>query len=399
LSSTGDPQQHYERALALHRGGQLGDAAALYREVLASEPAHFGALHLLGVIEGQRDRYAEAVVLIEQAIRVDPGVAAAHANLGNAECALGFFEKALTSYQQALTLEPGHRWALMGHGKASRSLGRLTDALASYEAALAIDPDCSESLMNRGDILLVLGRLAEGVVSLQRAVACGADRERIRFVLASIGLETVPGTAPRGYVKDLFDDYANRFDAELVEILRYRTPELLEQLVRRNSPRAPLDILDLGCGTGLCGPLMRPIARRLTGVDLSAGMLAHARERDVYSELECIELTDYLARCDAEFDLVVAADVFIYVGDLTPVFDGVRRALRAGGRMAFSVEAGEEHEFELAATRRYRHSRPYLERLAAEHGFAVDAIEPGVLRREAGSDVHGHLAILRLAGG
>ena len=144
---------------------------------------------------------------------------------------------------------------------------------------------------------------------------------------------------------------------------------------------------------------MRPIARRLKGVDLSANMLAQARSRGVYSELECIELTDYLARCDAEFDLVVAADVFIYLGDLAPVFAGVRRALRAGGRFAFSVEAGEAQDCELAATRRYRHSRPYLERLAAEHGFDVDAIENGVLRREAGSPVHGHLALLRVATG
>ena len=309
------------------------------------------------------------------------------------------FEQALASYQRALTLQPDHRWALMGQGKASRSLGRLTEALASYEAALDIHPDCSESLMNRGDILLMLGRLTEGEVSLRRAVDCGADPEHIRFVLASIGSETVPGMAPAGYVLDLFDNYADRFDAEVVEVLRYRAPELLERLVRRNSPRTPLDILDLGCGTGLRGPLMRPIARWLTGVDLSANMLAHARDRDVYSELECIELTDYLARCDAEFDLVVAADVFIYLGDLTPVFDGVRRALRAGGRLAFSVEAGEPQEFELAATRRYRHSRPYLERLAAEHGFAVEAIETGVLRREAGRDVRGHLALLRLGGG
>ena len=144
---------------------------------------------------------------------------------------------------------------------------------------------------------------------------------------------------------------------------------------------------------------MRPIARRLTGVDLSANMLAQARERDVYSDLECIELTDYLARCDAEFDLVIAADVFIYLGDLAPVFAGVRRALRAGGRFAFSVEAGDPQEWELAATRRYRHSRPYLERLAAEHGFDVEAMETGVLRREAGNPVDGHLALLRVAVG
>jgi len=386
----------YERALALHRSGHLDDAAALYREVLAREPSHFGSLHLLGVIAGQCSRYAEAVALIEQAIRVDPNVAAAHANIGNAQLALGFFDKAVTSYQRALALQPAHRQALMGQGKALWSLGQLTDALASYDAALEIEPDCGESLMNRGDILLVIGRKADGVASLRRAVACGADAERIRFVLASMGAETVPDKAPAGYLTDLFDNYANRFEAELVEILRYRTPELLEQLVLRDSPRAPLDILDLGCGTGLCGTLMRPMARRLTGVDLSANMLAHARERAVYSDLECLELTDYLERCDAEFDLVISADVFIYLGDLAPVFTGVRRALRPGGRFAFSVEAGDPQEWELAATRRYRHSRPYLERLAAAHGFVVEAMEKDVLRREAGDPVDGHLALLRV---
>jgi predicted TPR repeat methyltransferase len=392
-------QQRYERALALHHGGHLDEAAALYREVLAREPSHFGSLHLLGVIAGQRSRYAEAIALIEQAIRVDPDVAAAHANIGNAQLALGCFDTAITSYQRALALQPAHRAALMGQGKALWSLGRLTEALASYDAALEVEPECSESLMNRGDILLMLGRKAEGVASLRRAIACGADPERITFVLASIGEETVPAMAPAGYVKDLFDNYANRFEAELVEILRYRTPELLAQLVLRDSSRTPLDILDLGCGTGLCGPLMQPIARRLTGVDLSANMLAQARERGVYSDLESVELTEYLARCDAAFDLVISTDVFIYLGDLAPVFAGVRRALRAGGRFAFSVEACDTQEWELAATRRYRHSRHYLERLAAEHGFDVEAIEKGVLRREAGNPVDGQLALLRVTTG
>jgi predicted TPR repeat methyltransferase len=135
----------------------------------------------------------------------------------------------------------------------------------------------------------------------------------------------------------------------------------------------------------------------MTGVDLSAHMLAQARDRDVYSELECIELTEYLARCHTEFDLVVAADVLIYLGDLTPVFLGVQRALRPGGRFAFSVEASEQLDYELAETRRYRHSRPYLERLSAGFGLTVDVIENGVLRREAGSDVNGYLVLLHAA--
>jgi len=389
-------QQGYEQALAHHRGGRLDEAAALYRDVLDSEPAHFGALHLLGVIEAQRSRYAEAARLIEHAIRVDPNVAAAHANLGNARHALGAFDAALASFEQALALQPEHRFALMGHGKTCWSLGRLTDALASYDAALAIESGCPESLMNRGDILLALGRRTEGVASLRRAQVCGADAERIRFVLASIGVEAVPGVAPAGYVKDLFDNYADRFDSALVETLNYRTPELLVDLVRRSAPPAPLDILDLGCGTGLCGPLLQPIAARLVGVDLSANMLDKARERSVYTELVCAELTGYLAACDAEFDLVLAADVFVYLGDLAPVFAGVRRALRAGGTFAFSVEAAEDGEIELAATRRYRHSRPYLERLAGEHCFAVDTIEASVLRHNQGSHVNGHLALLRV---
>ena len=386
----------HERALALHRGGRLDEAAALYGEVLAGEPAHFGALHLLGVVHGQRGRYAQAVDLIEQAIRVDARVASAHAHLGNAQHALGRFDDALASYDRSLALTPGHRLALLGRGKALCSLRRLTDALASYEAALDVEPQCSESLMNRGDILLAIGRRSEGETSLRRAQACGADPERIRFLLASIGSEPMPSVAPAGYLRDLFNDFADRFDGELIGLLRYRVPELLAQRILRHSPPGWVDILDLGCGTGLCGTLLTRIARRLTGIDLSAAMLAKAHECGVYTELECVGITDYLAKRDREFDWVVAADVLVYFGDLAPVFAGVRRVLRAGGCFVFSVEAAEQADVELAATRRYRHSRPYLDRLAGEHGFTVDALENHVLRLEAGQAVNGHLACLRL---
>ena len=405
-----EPEPDYERGLGLHRSGDLDGAAACYRAVLASEPTHFGALHLLGVIEGQRGRYAEAAALIEQAIDVDAHVAAAHANLGHARQALGDLLEALISYQRALALQPTHRIALMGKARTCRLLGRLTDALSGYEAALDLEPDCTESLMNRGDILLALERTADGVASLRRAAACGADAERIAFVLGAIGEDVVPPVAPPGYLKDLFDGYADRFDAELVEGLNYRVPQLLATLVTRNSSRAAIDILDLGCGTGLCGPQLQPVARRLTGVDLSPGMLEKARARDVYTELACMELTDYLAsRGGEEFDLVVAGDVLIYFGDLAPVFAGVRRALRSGGLFAFSVEAAEGPEWELPATRRYRHAQSYLERLAVEHRFEVVVIERAVVRSEVskgiwrkperplgeGTDVHGYLALLR----
>ena len=389
----------YEQALALHRSGRLDEADSLYGEVLAIEPAHFGALHLRGVIEGQRCHYAEAVGLLEQALQVDPDAAAAHVNLGNAQHALGLFAAALASYQRALALQPDHRFALMGQGRACWSLGLLLAALASYDAALEIEPGCAESLMHRGDILLGMGRTTEGVASLRRAIELGADADSIHFALAANGADAAPERAPPAYVKALFDRYAPRFDADLVQNLQYRGPELLAGLIVRHLPALQqLDVLDLGCGTGLCGPLLRPWARRLTGIDLSARMLAKARERGVYDRLECAEMTAWLGACSAVHDLIVAADVFIYIGDLAPVFSAARQALRPGGRLAFSVETLERPGFELAPTRRYRHSRDHVEQLAGDHGFEVEAIAAGALRRNDEADVNADLVLLRLAG-
>jgi predicted TPR repeat methyltransferase len=386
----------YRDAVALHRDGRLQEAAALYRTVLDEDPAHAGALHLLGVIEGQSGRYSTAADLIARAIDLDPNVAAAHANLGNTHLALGIFDKALASYERALAFQPDHGQALKGRAWAYHGLGRLIEALSACDDALRVDPDCAESLMCRGDILVTLGRTPEGVVSLRRAVECGADAERVGFVLASIGLEPAPPAAPPGYVRDLFDEFADRFDQKLVGVLHYRVPERLTQLALRDAQHTQLDVLDLGCGTGLCGPLLRPFARRLTGVDLSSNMLARARARGVYDELECAEITEYLSQHNADFDLVIAADVFVYFGDLAPLFTYIRRVMRAGSRFAFSVERADG-DCELAPTRRYRHTRPYLERVAATTGFVIEYIETCVLRRDDGQDVEGFLAQLRAA--
>jgi predicted TPR repeat methyltransferase len=254
--------------------------------------------------------------------------------------------------------------------------------------------------MNRGDILLGMGCTAEGVASLRLAQERGADADSIRFALASSGVDAVPEQAPEAYVRSLFDRYAPRFDNELVQNLQYRGPELLLDLIQRHLPpkTAPLDVLDLGCGTGLCGAVLRPLASRLSGIDLSENMLAKARERAIYDQLESAEITAWLAQCSARYDLIVATDVFIYIGDLAPVFSGARRVLRAGGWLAFSVEATEHPGYELGPTRRYRHSRGYIEGLASEHGLQVQAVEAGVLRRNDGADVNGDLVLLRKPG-
>jgi predicted TPR repeat methyltransferase len=170
---------------------------------------------------------------------------------------------------------------------------------------------------------------------------------------------------------------------------------LLFDAIVRFVPSRNLDILDLGCGTGLVGARLRPLARTLTGVDISSNMLKVARRRQIYDDLVCSELIEFLQTQAGTFDLAVAADVFIYIGNLSGVFHGVRDALRRGGVFCFSVKASEDQDFVLRTTLRYAQSAAYLRRLADDHGFVLETIESQVIRQQEGIDVIGYLAILR----
>lgn len=383
-----------DAAFALHRAGRLDEAAGAYRAIAPDDAVYLDALHLLGIVAGQQGRHDEAVELLTRVTAQRPDFMPARSNLGNAQLAAGQPAAALASFDAVLAAQAGDLFATRGRARSLYALGRLSEALAAYDATLALEPGCAISLMQCGDVLLRLGRRDEGVQALQRALGLGADAQRaqhMRFVLATVGADAMPEQAPAAYVRELFDGYAEGFDQALVQELDYRTPQLLAELLTEEAGA----VLDLGCGTGLCGPFLRPRAARLVGVDLSEKMLAKAGQRGLYDTLDCAELTAWLAACNERFDLVVAADVFVYLGDLSAVFAGVRRVLRPGGRFLFSVEAAVDAEVELGTSRRYRHALPYLLRLAAERGLALERTESRVLRRNLDADVPGHLLLLR----
>ncbi|MGZ5274709.1 MAG: tetratricopeptide repeat protein [Caldimonas sp.] len=393
-------QGRYRQALALHRQGELDAAEALYREILAAMPRSFHALHMLGVLRGQREDWAEAERLIAAAVRVDPKVAAAHANRGNALRLLRRRDDAMASYDLALRLAPDNTRALKGRGLILWESHRREEALACYERLLELEPDYADGWIMKAAVLDHLGRNDEAIACYRKALefANVTNPDKIRYVLAAMGSEAVPAASPVEYVRDLFDKYAQRFEDHLVNLLHYRAPELLVEQLRPVLPAEPVDVLDLGCGTGLCGPLLKPWARSLTGVDLSQKMLDEARQKQVYDRLVVAEITAWLPTQGACFDPIVATDVFIYIGDLAPVFAGAHRALRSGGLFAFSTEVSEGAESRLLESLRYAHSAGYLERLAAETGWEVESVTTRVLREEDRQDVSGHLAVLRRRG-
>ncbi|HTI87915.1 MAG TPA: tetratricopeptide repeat protein [Alphaproteobacteria bacterium] len=419
-------------AVQAHVGGRLAEAETLYREVLRVAPSQFDALHNLGVLKLEQRDHEEALELLRRSLAVNPGAASAHLNIGSALRDLKRPAEALESYNRALAIRPEYPQAYNNRGVALRELGHLTEAVDSYRTAIAGNPDYVEAMgncatallelqryddalevaehalsirptyleahLNRGHALYSLKRFPEAIAAYQDALRNGGNANEIRYYLAALGVESTPVSAPRSYVEGLFDHYAERFDASL-RGLKYQVPEMMFEIVSGASPGAGRDVADLGCGTGMCGQAFRPMARSLVGVDISGKMLDKARERGIYDHLEKNDLATFLHEHPVAFDLLVAGDVFIYVGELEAIFASARRSLRANGLFAFSVESSNDGAVAIRPSRRFAHSVPYIRGLATQYGFAEKAIIDVAVRQEEGQDIPGFIVLLGVDSG
>ncbi len=219
--------------------------------------------------------------------------------------------------------------------------------------------------------------------------------------LALAGCAEVPSALPEVYVARLFDDYASRFDAHLTKKFNYRGPALIAEALDLAAPgRRFAAALDIGCGTGLMGEAVRDRVDHLTGVELSAGMVAGARERGHYDALDVAEATAFLARsAPGVYDCILAADALCYFGDLKPILAACGRALGERGLFAFTIGTFEGDGFRLQATMRFAHSRASLEAAAAEVKLRPLLMCATPTRREAAVDVPGLIAVFQKEAG
>ncbi len=271
-------------------------------------------------------------------------------------------------------------------------LGRNGEAEAAFRRALHLAPDLELPYVNLGKLLEHQGKPDQAVEVYERALANGLDAPVFGHYLAAARGQ-VTDRAPARWVRDTFDNFAPLFDERLHE-LQYDAPRRLAALVRSRTA-GPLDILDLGCGTGQCGTALASIRRRLVGIDLSEKMLAKARQLGIYDELHATDMLDWLSSApEASFDLVIAGDVFVYVGDLEDTFREAARIVRAGGLFAFSTEESNDVDYRLLASGRYAQSEAYIRRLA-QSSFTVVAAPPTVIRMESGTPLAGRLFLLQ----
>ncbi len=425
----------FETAYAAHQQGAQEVALKGYREVLAQCPEHVQARHQLGILFHQMGRSEQGIDLILEALQADSSQASRFNDLGNILCALNQYDKAVKIFELALQLDPSPPMVWNNLGVALWQSQQPQGAESAFLNALQRDPDNFPATQHLATLLGSQGRDEEASYYACKAylhppfleksprllgIACyrlGLIEEAARWYrewvtqdpdnaiahhyLAACSQENVPPRAPDSFVVRLFDEMASEFDHKLVDCLDYRGPELAKGLITGLLSEEPtLVILDGGCGTGLCAPVLAPYARHLVGVDLSPRMLDQARTHPEYHQLEPAELTDYLTHGPLRFDLILLMEILIYCGDLTPILQAAAGALVPSGLLAFTIEIWEPEEssfaqragakgYTLSPSGRYRHDWKVLERSLTHAGFEVVRRLPVILRKEFCQEVTG----------
>lgn len=387
-------------AANLHQAGRLVEAAQLYQQVLRGNPRNSDAIYSLGIIHLQSGRLEEAQASLADAIRIKPRFPEALCSRGIALMQLRRREEALVCLDQAIAIMPNFVEALSSRATALLEMNRLNEALVAFDRVLALDPKHAISWNNRGNTFVAMRRLEEAVASFDKALALRPDLEiaQNNRMLALLELKKV-SRIPAHAVKALFDDYSSYYDAAMLEALSYRGPQHLRDLLVRVWPSAaaPLDILDVGCGTGLGGEAFKDLTEggRLDGIDLSDKMIDEARKRGIYTDFIADDFESALAGLDRNYDLAIGADALIYSGDLGPTFTGVLRRLKPGGLFLFTLEKMIGDDWEQTSANRFRHGEAYVRDAAARAGFEIVEVVECALRSESSQPVAGFAIALR----
>lgn len=375
--------------------GRFDAARADYEAALALVPGRASVLANLGVTLTRLGRWTDAVPRLDAALLAEPTNRDAWAALGLCREAQGDWAGAVHALRQAIGLGAQQAGLWLALATCELEQDHEREGLLAIDECLALDPTMGEAWSQRGTVMRRHGHLAEAARCFEQAIAHGADAELHRFYLAAVTDAREPPPPPALYARILFDRYADEFQDHLVEVLKYSAPQTLLTPLLTGGRRFQR-VLDLGCGTGLCAKVLAPHADAIDGVDVADAMVRRAQASGLYRRVWRADVIEGLRDADGAADLIVAADVFIYVGPLDAVFAAAAQRLAPGGVFAFSVEQADAgRALQLRPSLRYAHGRASLEAMAAAHGLLVDAVWAAPIREDQLQPVMGWYLHLR----
>jgi predicted TPR repeat methyltransferase len=393
-------QAHFYLGVLALNADELDDAEKAFQHVLSVDKEHMDTLNNLGVIALKREQGQLAIDYFTKSLALDPNNWEARNNLAATFIHYDRFENALTHYAELLDHAPNEPEYLYNAGVAEMALGHLEKAKKYFQTILTQQAHHFAALTNLAAIQVRLGYRQQAITLLHQAHAANPDDTSCQFMLNALTGRTDTALACPDYARNLFDNYALYYDKHMQSTLHYSIPQhiarALHQHLKHSAPIARA--LDLGCGTGLSGVVLRELSTHLTGVDLSSKMLNQAKQKGIYDALTESEALAFLNQNTEPYDLIVAADVLPYLGDLKNLFQAVHAQLSPSGLWIFSVEISEQAPWQLQSSARFSHHPDYLRALSEQQHFNILHQERLIARKQDGHDLSVLLYVMQPTG-
>lgn len=367
---------HYQLATLYYQQQNWPSATDHYQNVLVHQPEDVESLNNLGVIALKQNQPQLAVDYFSRVLAIDQNHLTARSNLAATFLEHNRFANAVTHYRELLQHTPKNIEAHFNLGVALMGLNQLGDAINCFNAVITEEPNYADAYANLGIIARDQGQQHDAAAWFEKTLHLQPNNQTIRYLHSALTCHTSDITrAPTAFVSTLFDNYAGYFEQHLAKRLDYQLPELFyDRLKQWCQPNASQwQILDLGCGTGLCGQKVKEWSKWLVGVDLSSKMIFEAVRKQIYDALVIGDLSTLLARAQHTWDLIMAADVLVYLGELSELFGWVKQALKPNGYFLFSTEICAESKlaYQLQQTGRFAHTHDYLNALIKQHDLQL----------------------------
>ena len=379
------------KGVALERANRFDEAKEAFSKAVSISPKYADALKNLANVLFLTGEHRTAEETYKKALKIDKKLFDAYVNLGNLLQQQNRLEEALENYRKAIILNPKQPEVCNNLGLAVQDLGDIDEAVGLFCNSLYLKPDLVQTKYNLALALYDMylkGDKEKAIKIAENWVRNFKNDPIANHSLLSLKGETTSKGAANDYLSQFFDAFASDFENTL-DNLKYQTPAIIEDILKELTLNNNLKILDLGCGTGLCGTFLKPYAADLIGIDLSSKMLEEADKKQIYNSLEKQDITTYLEQ-NKNFDLIIAADVFCYFGSLKDVFKLANDALNQNGYFIFSVEANQtENDYQIYPAGRFKHSLDYIKNTLKESGFSTLAAKEKQIRLEKNESVLG----------
>ena len=387
-------EAHNNMGITLGKNEQNKEAEKILKKVIQINPELVDGYISLGAILTKLQKYEEAEKIIKMVIQINPELADGYISLGTILTNLQKYEEAKKVLRKSIRLYPKNSDSYFYLGVLYSKINISKFAVRYFTKALKFDPKNAEIYYNLGINLTKVGLLKKAARNFNMCLKIDSSHQTASHLYNSL-LGFTTKSAPKEYITSLFDYYAKNFEKSLVHNLNYNIPREIKNLLINNSFKSLGTILDLGCGTGLVGLEFKKHCNYIEGVDLSTYMIEEAKQKKIYNKLIQTEIIDYLKTHTLNFDYFLAADVFIYVGDLHEVFRLIKKRNKKSGHLVFSTEHNIKNSYILEKTGRYSHSKNYIKSLCEKFNFTIINFKKTKIRKEKNKYIEGALYNLK----